>query len=395
MLNRLLLIGALLCILIPGCDNLGGGIKSGGLKAGINYMQPIKWRMTYRFRVQQVNATVPYLRERKWSIDPNVPTVGDGTWEVWFAGPREGEEIRDVKMTYNLPAPTAIERDLDDDIELVYYDFTPDGSLPKEIHAQVQWEFITFERYAYWDGMPKAPYDKTSDLYKKYTVQEKPIVWNKEMTNVSRKFVTDDPEDYKMTALNTYNHVVTNFYYDHEQGARTVFGGYTAMFDATRCWINKTGVCDEFANVLCGMLRINGIPARPVAGFVHEVNAAGLDADVRYAGGHAWAEFYMPEVGWVPLDPTWGMNGARVNIDKFYSLTGHLREIPKVDYYFGKTDPYRITCFKDWDVKLNPKPKTPGADPSEPWFLGYTDRNSGVESITFGWEGVPGKESKY
>ena len=117
MLSRILLIVLILCFLIPGCDKIGAGKGTSGLKPGLNYMQPIKWRVTYRYRIRQINPSVPYLHARKWSIDPNIPTVGDGTCEVWFVGPREGEEVRDVKLIYTIPEPTQVSRDLDDDSE--------------------------------------------------------------------------------------------------------------------------------------------------------------------------------------------------------------------------------------------------------------------------------------
>ena len=389
MLNRVLLVALCLVFMIPGCNN--GGPRSGtsGMKPGINYMQPMKWRVTYRYRIRDINPSVPYLRPRKWSIDPSIPAVGDGTCEVWMVGPREGEEVRDVNLIYAIPEPTSIERDLDGDVDLYYYDFTPDNSLPQEVQAAVQWEFITFERYAYWDGMPKLEWDKNSEIYKKYTAQEKPILWNKEMQKVAKGFRPKDPNDHFQTILNTYNYILNNFDYDHTQQLRVAYTGYQGMSDATRCWINKEGVCDEFSNVLCGLLRCNGIPCRPVAGWVHGVQQVGLDDAMLALGGHAWAEFYWPEVGWIPLDPTWGQGGTDT-IEKFYSFLGNQRAIPTVDYYFGKSDPYRLTLFKDWNVKLNPPPKTPGANRTEMWFVGYTDRMSGIQDLEYGWEGIPG-----
>ena len=65
-------------------------------------------------------------------------------------------------------------------------------------------------------------------------------------------------------------------------------------------WSIKAGVCQDFANILLVMLRIIGIPARYVSGYIcpknHELRGEGAT--------HAWVEAYIPFYGWVGLDPT-------------------------------------------------------------------------------------------
>lgn len=62
----------------------------------------------------------------------------------------------------------------------------------------------------------------------------------------------------------------------------------------------KAGVCQDFAHLLILMLRINGIPARYVSGYIcpknHELRGEGAT--------HAWVETYVPQYGWIGLDPT-------------------------------------------------------------------------------------------
>lgn len=383
-----LLIG--LCLL-PAC-NQKLETATRGLQGGINYMQPLKWRMTYKYRVQEIKPTIPFVSKRSSALNANIPAVGQGTYEVWMVGPREGEEVRDVKLIYSVPEPTSVAPS-DGDILMYYYDFAPDGNLPREIQAIVQWEFITFERYTYWDGMPEVEYDKDSEFYKQYTKEEPPIDFYKPMVKVASKCIDKEfPNDYVKTALNCYNHIVCNFNYDFDQTFWVMYTGLEAMNDSSRCWENRTGQCDEFANVVCSMLRSAGIPARPVAGFVHTVEMDEnnpLASPILTMGSHAWAEFYLPEVGWVPLDPTWGMGAGTGTIEPFYSMMGNARNIPGVDYFFGKHDPLRITLFKGWNTKLNPTPRTPDADDTEQWFVGYTDRTSGVRDVRYGWEGIP------
>src|SRR5580704_17461043 len=70
------------------------------------------------------------------------------------------------------------------------------------------------------------------------------------------------------------------------------------------------GVCQDFAHVLLGVLRMGGMPARYVSGYLVPGSTAEPNAkQEEVIGGqasHAWAEVFSPEAGWVGLDPTLG-----------------------------------------------------------------------------------------
>ncbi|MGE5558233.1 MAG: transglutaminase-like domain-containing protein [Bacillota bacterium] len=64
------------------------------------------------------------------------------------------------------------------------------------------------------------------------------------------------------------------------------------------------GVCEEFAALFVALCRAAGIPARVVTGYwIKEKLKPGVWYDIR-SKGHAWAEFYLPEAGWVPVEPS-------------------------------------------------------------------------------------------
>lgn len=58
----------------------------------------------------------------------------------------------------------------------------------------------------------------------------------------------------------------------------------------------KKGDCDCFSDLTIALGRAAGLPARASSGWVYE------NAEL---GGHAWVEFYLPNHGWQPADPTW------------------------------------------------------------------------------------------
>ncbi len=76
-------------------------------------------------------------------------------------------------------------------------------------------------------------------------------------------------------------------------------------------FVDRRGVCEQFATAHVVMLRALGIPARLVAGYsAGEYNALSGYYTVRASDAHAWTEVYFPGYGWVPFDPTPGAVAA-------------------------------------------------------------------------------------
>lgn len=65
-------------------------------------------------------------------------------------------------------------------------------------------------------------------------------------------------------------------------------------------WQLRAGVCQDFAHLLLYMLRLMGVPARYVSGYICPGNS-----EWRGEGAtHAWAEAWLPDTGWIGIDPT-------------------------------------------------------------------------------------------
>jgi transglutaminase-like putative cysteine protease len=56
------------------------------------------------------------------------------------------------------------------------------------------------------------------------------------------------------------------------------------------------GVCQDFAHLMIGVLRMFGVPARYVSGYIHRPG--------HESHSHAWVESWLPSVGWIGIDPT-------------------------------------------------------------------------------------------
>ncbi len=67
----------------------------------------------------------------------------------------------------------------------------------------------------------------------------------------------------------------------------------------------KKGHCEYFASSMVVLLRLAGVPARLVNGFVGlEWNDLGQYMVVRQHHAHSWVEVHLPKKGWVIYDPT-------------------------------------------------------------------------------------------
>ncbi len=71
------------------------------------------------------------------------------------------------------------------------------------------------------------------------------------------------------------------------------------------------GVCQDFTHLMLGLLRIAGIPARYVSGYIESEPALPNPSNepenvplVGAAASHAWVEVFAPNGCWVGLDPT-------------------------------------------------------------------------------------------
>ena len=85
--------------------------------------------------------------------------------------------------------------------------------------------------------------------------------------------------------------------YDNFQYIQAVTNVETTV---SEIWKMKSGVCQDFAHVLLVMLRTAGIPARYVSGYICP-NENGMRGE---GATHAWVEAYIPDYGWLGLDPT-------------------------------------------------------------------------------------------
>jgi transglutaminase-like putative cysteine protease len=86
---------------------------------------------------------------------------------------------------------------------------------------------------------------------------------------------------------------------------------------AAQAFALKRGVCQDLTHIFIAAARQMDLPARYVGGHLHRA-----DGVIEQAAGHAWAEAFVPDLGWIGFDPA---NG-------FCITEAHVRVAVGLDY---------------------------------------------------------------
>ena len=168
-------------------------------------------------------------------------------------------------------------------------------------------------------------YDTDRRMYKRYTSADLLVPSDDEnLLKIGARIVGRERNPYRK-AREIYRYVLTQLQVDLEYVER----------DILKAVEDRKGNPYLYAVLFSALARGQGIPARPVAGYL-------IDRDLQ-AARHYWAEFYIETVGWIPVDPILGEGKIRVNIPP---------EVDPYAYFFGNLDFNHLALSKGL-IELN------------------------------------------
>ncbi len=181
---------------------------------------------------------------------------------------------------------------------------------------------ITFEDI---DNSEIGVYDTSDEIFALYCNYSEPYYEINSSALISQSNSIVSPGDNPVEKAKKICDWVSNYLTYNEEMPSQEIG-------ALEAYTQKQGDCSEFSSLMITLLRIQGIPARKVSGFlitnnpstkpkvgnIWEFNANQISSTLL---GHAWVEFYVQNIGWIACDPTWNQ---------------------KLDY-FGRTDFLRFS----------------------------------------------------
>lgn len=189
-------------------------------------------------------------------------------------------EDYDEIVTDNWGQQTALFKDKNiEPGKTVSYEMTAEATL-----YDVRW-FIYPDQVGGFDEIPEDIKNKYLENNEKYQYDH-PII-----QNAIDKALDDDETNPYWMARDLFNYLIDNMYYE-------MVGGWNT---APAVLERGNGSCSEYSFVYIAMCRAIGIPARYVGSLVIRGDDASMD-DVY----HRWVEVYLPNYGWVPIDPSGG-----------------------------------------------------------------------------------------
>jgi len=215
--------------------------------------------------------------------------------------------------------------------KILYWDF---GKYPVKpsYRIDIQARLLSYEVNTLVDPSCIIPYDTTSAEYKLYTRSGHTVHITPKVQELAAEAIGNELNPYcKAQKICSFVHEKIRYYQGMQDRSLDWLLSHPAV-DERSGKEYFTGACTEYAALFAAMCRSEGIPARCVygrIGWAPYLNAENstmfsyLDTVVTedgFAGAqhhglgpHMWAEFYLQDIGWIPVDPNAGSFGLLHN----------------------------------------------------------------------------------
>jgi len=258
-----------------------------------------------------------------------------GMLQLWFSipiltGPQPAVRVLSITPDdYVKVSPT-----LDQDVGLVYME-VPLEELEEDLQIELQFTFERYEQRFEVDPDNVGEYDTESDFYKEYTASRGNTEITPEISETASQVVGVETNPY-LAAKKLYDYVVENVDYGHVPHITMWPRGEP---ESVYVHEKRLGDCGAQCIYFTALCRAVGIPCRTTGGWQL---IAGDFSD------HFWAEFYLPNYGWIPADT------SVAQIPNYIPGLSEGERKEFRDFLFGGQDHYRCVVQTDVDLPLVP-----------------------------------------
>lgn len=299
--------------------------------------------------------------------------------------PREHSETnQEVLIESITPTPEAIERDEEGNL-LAIFETPANEETTIEIKGYIS---LTRSGVTKNDPLPDFPVPEYSSLVEasfldqytqpdKYWESDDPVI--KEQADLLLAQATSLQD----LVYRDYQYVIDTLDYSYEKlsSDNERYGAYAAL-------TGSQSVCMEYADAVVALLRAQGIASRAAVGYGNDPtgaeNAIGDNRTEIQEIGHQWVQVWIPDYGWLSVDPTWGETGRTYigsNLDHILWFTMGSSE----QEYFGGTGLYSADSitndsFEPYNVYLQSL--------NEEEFAEVKEDLTDLDEIVSGYDGI-------
>ncbi|NLJ64010.1 MAG: hypothetical protein GX337_01290 [Christensenellaceae bacterium] len=184
-----------------------------------------------------------------------------------------------------------------------YFNLASELFITRNLKAGDSYE-VVYENYiagdslqALYNTFPKTPDEGYLSLNEKYYSLPSHLTNGGIVAQLAQRFAGDTEDPYEK-AINIKNALQKNYRYTQNVVKPPTDQDFVAHF----LFETKEGYCTYFASAMAVLARSVNLPARYVEGFMLE-NGDGTAQTLTSKDAHAWAEIYIPNIGWTVFDP--------------------------------------------------------------------------------------------
>ncbi len=356
--------------------------QEGGNKYSVNLFVPENFGTLHTTgvvpeKVGTKNGETEYRFNDKKSLEKSSSLVfGDSTiYEVNFNFPLNNESSVPATFTVTLPPntsgqqvtiakldpePSSTRLDTDGNI-LADYTVAPRTKTIVSTNVVAVVSYIEYNLAASGtkDQIPK-------ELVQKYTSSQQYWPANNSEISAKAKELTKDKTSVaeQVRAINDY--VVTKLSYNNEKIKYNIRQGGLKAYQNP-----DNAICLEYSDLTISLLRAAGIPARMPVGY-------GYSGSLKQSSSvtdslHSWVQAYVPNVGWMNLDPTWSekfKNFGSSDLDHFaFALWGVDDNSPVAVTQNGKDTNYQYENTTISYKAIPPILQPSGSVKAQKWLL--------------------------
>jgi transglutaminase-like putative cysteine protease len=284
--------------------------------SGKTQVLPIRHRITYTL-----------------AVEPNRPGANRGSQvRCWLPYPQQYRQQKNIRLISTMPSEHAIAPDDAPQRTIYLEQRIDDPSKPLKFEAVYE-----YDSYAYYPQLSDANARPLPANWTGPDLAERPphIVFTPELNKAVEQIIGSETNPLAR-ARKIFHWIDANIRYHAEEEYCVIPGFSQAALSRRR------GDCGIQSMLFITMCRRAGIPARWQSGW----ETKPVDWNM-----HDWVEFYVEPWGWLPADPSYGLQKS---------------DDPKIrEFYFGHQDSYRMIVNRDYGNPLVPEKQSLRSEPAD------------------------------